>query len=62
MKVLEPAELYLDDESPNPDSLKVRKGYAEAAFADLAEGDIVQFPRYGFVRVDGPGQCILAHP
>ena len=62
VKVLEPSELFLEDETPNPDSLKVRKGYAEAAFADLAQGDIVQFPRYGFVRVDGPGRCILAHP
>jgi len=62
VKVLEPHELFLDDETPNPDSLKVRKGYAEAAFSDLSEGDIVQFPRYGFVRVDGPGRCILAHP
>jgi glutamyl-tRNA synthetase len=61
VKVLEPSELFLDDETPNPDSLKVRKGYAEAAFADLSEGDIVQFPRYGFVRVDGPGRCVLAH-
>jgi glutamyl-tRNA synthetase len=62
VKVFEPAELYLDDETPNPDSLKVRKGYAEAAFSLLGQGDIVQFPRYGFVRVDGPGRCILAHP
>jgi len=62
VKVLEPAELYLEDEKPNPDSLKVRKGYAEAAFSDLAQGDIVQFPRYGFVRIDGPGRCVLAHP
>jgi len=62
VKVLEPAELYLDDETPNPDSLKVRKGYAEGAFSLLSHGDIVQFPRYGFVRVDGPGRCILAHP
>jgi glutamyl-tRNA synthetase len=62
VKVLEPSELFLDDETPNPDSLKVRKGFAEAAFSDLGQGDIVQFPRYGFVRVDGPGRCILAHP
>jgi len=62
VEVLEPSELYLDDETLNPDSLKVRKGFAEAAFADLAQGDIVQFPRYGFVRVDGPGRCVLAHP
>jgi glutamyl-tRNA synthetase len=62
VKVLEPSELFLDDETPNPDSLKVRKGYAEAAFSLLGAGDIVQFPRYGFVRVDGPARCVLAHP
>ena len=60
--MLEPSELYLDDETPNPDSLKVRKGYAEAAFSLLGTGDIVQFPRYGFVRVDGPGRVHTGSP
>jgi glutamyl-tRNA synthetase len=60
--VLEPSELYLDDETPNPNSLIIRKGFAEPAFASLVKGEIVQFPRYGFVRVDAPGQCVLAHP
>ncbi|MDG6915289.1 MAG: glutamate--tRNA ligase [Nitrososphaerota archaeon] len=62
VSVLEPAELFLEDETPNPHSLRVRKGCAEAAFSNLAVGDIVQFPRYGFVRVDAPGRCVLAHP
>jgi glutamyl-tRNA synthetase len=62
VKVLEPSELFLEDDTPNPHSLRVRKGFAENSFADLARGDIVQFPRYGFVRVDAPGQCILTHP
>ncbi len=62
VKVLEPYELYLEDESLNPHSLVVRKGVAEAAFATLPVGEILQFPRYGFVRVDAPGRCILAHP
>lgn len=62
VEVLEPSELFLEDEKPNPHSLRVRKGYAEAAFSNLAVGDIVQFPRYGFVRVDAPGRCVLAHP
>jgi glutamyl-tRNA synthetase len=61
VKVFEPSELYLEDGTPNPDSLKVREGFAENSFANLTQGDIVQFPRYGFVRVDGPGRCILAH-
>jgi glutamyl-tRNA synthetase len=62
VEVLEPSELYNEDGSINPTSLTVRKGYAEAAFATLIPGDIVQFPRYGFVRVDTPGTCVLAHP
>ena len=62
VEVLEPSELFLEDEKPNPHSLVVRKGFAEAAFDSLAQGEIVQFPRYGFVRVDAPGRCVLAHP
>jgi len=61
VEVLEPSELYADDETLNPDSLKVRLGSAEESFGELGEGSIVQFPRYGFVRVDGPGRCVLAH-
>jgi len=61
VQVLEPSELYNEDGSINPNSLVVRKGFAEASFAALQQGEIVQFPRYGFVRVDGPGRCILAH-
>jgi len=62
VEVLEPSELYNDDGTVNPRSLVVRKGFAEASFAALAVGEIMQFPRYGFVRVDAPGKCILAHP
>ena len=62
VEVLEPSELYNEDGSLNPKSLVVRKGFAEASFAALQVGDIVQFPRYGFVRVDSQGVCILTHP
>jgi len=62
VEVLEPSELYNEDGSTNPNSLVVRKGFAEASFAALQQGEIVQFQRYGFVRVDSPGRCILAHP
>jgi glutamyl-tRNA synthetase len=64
VQVLEPSELYLDDDNeiPNPKSLVIRRGLAEPAFADLKEGEIVQFPRYGFVRVDSQDTCVLAHP
>ncbi len=62
LEVLEPAELFNEDGSVNPSSLVVRSGFAEASFAALPVGEIVQFPRYGFVRVDAPGKCILTHP
>jgi len=62
VEVLEPSELYNEDGTVNSESLVVRTGFAEATYAALQVGDIVQFPRYGFVRVDAPGRCILAHP
>ena len=61
VEVLEPSELYNEDGTVNPRSLVVRKGFAEASFAALAVGEIIQFPRYGFVRIDSSGRCILAH-
>ena len=61
VQVLEPSELYNEDGTFNGSSLKSRFGYAEAAFGELKVGEIVQFPRYGFVRVDGPDRCVLAH-
>ena len=43
-----------EDGSFNEKSLKVTEGIAEAAYSDLAEGEIIQFQRYGFCR--GPLQ------
>jgi len=59
--VLEPGELYNEDGTVNQHSLPVRRGEVETAFAKLKLGEIVQFPRYGFVRVDSEGICVLAH-
>lgn len=61
VEVLEPSELFNEDETFNKDSLRTRLGVAEGAFESLKVGEIVQFPRYGFVRVDAAGRCILAH-
>ncbi len=61
LEVLEPYALYGEDGTINPESLKVRRGCVEHAFSQLKQGEIVQFPRYGFVRVDAPGTCVLAH-
>ena len=55
-----PGPLYIG-ETYNPDSLKVVRGYAEEACRDLKAGDLVQFIRFGFCRIDAPGVAILTH-
>jgi glutamyl-tRNA synthetase len=49
--VFVPHPLYIDDEF-NPDSLEKVDGFAEEAVSELKTGDIVQFERFGFVRVE----------
>ena len=51
----------LVNEEYNPASLKTEDGIAESAVASLPVGDIVQFVRIGFCRLDSPGTAILAH-
>jgi len=60
VNILEPGPLFNEDGVFNQGSLGEVKGLAEAAFASLKPGDIVQFPRYGFCRVDSGRTCILA--
>jgi glutamyl-tRNA synthetase len=60
VKVLEPGPLFNEEGTFNEDSLGEVKGIAEAAFASLGPGEIVQFPRFGFCRVDSARTCILA--
>ncbi|MDE1853014.1 MAG: glutamate--tRNA ligase [Thaumarchaeota archaeon] len=55
-----PDVLFLDEDKFNPDSLKEVTGYAEESAAMLKVGDIVQFPRFGFARLDSPGKFILS--
>ena len=61
VKVLAPDALFDDKGEFNKESLKEIRGYAERAFSGLKTGDIVQFPRFGFCRVDGPGTCVLSN-
>ncbi|MDA4135612.1 MAG: glutamate--tRNA ligase [Thaumarchaeota archaeon] len=61
VEVLEPSELFSEDGTFNKDSLKTRLGVVEGAFENLKQGEIVQFPRYGFVRLDAPSRCVLTH-
>lgn len=51
------------DERYNPESLKSIQGLAEKACEILKEGDVVQFERFGFVRLDDREEMrfILAH-
>ncbi|HME19195.1 MAG TPA: glutamate--tRNA ligase [Nitrososphaerales archaeon] len=59
--VLVPDLLYDDDGEFNKESLKETAGFAEESVSALKVGDIVQFPRFGFCRLDSPGSFILAH-
>jgi len=59
VKVLEPGLLFNEEGTFNKDSLGEAKGLAEAAFASLKPGEIIQFPRFGFCRVDSARTCIL---
>ncbi len=51
VEVKVPGVLFIDD-TFNENSLKIETGYAEAGVAKLKPDTIVQFERYGFVRVD----------
>lgn len=59
VKVLEPGLLFNEEGAFNKNSLGEAKGLAEAAFTSLKTGEIVQFPRFGFCRVDSARTCIL---
>jgi len=50
-EVWKSGDLFIGDEY-NPESLEKEKGYVEGAVAKLEEGKIIQFERYGFVRLD----------
>lgn len=51
MSVYVPHPLFIDDKY-NENSLEEIKGFAEKAVTDLKTGEIVQFERFGFVRIE----------
>ncbi len=51
MSVFVPGLLFEKDEY-NPNSLEELKGYAEEAVSSIKTGEIVQFERFGFVRIE----------
>ena len=59
-EVLVPDVLFLEGDAFNKDSLKVVRGFVEESASRLKVDDIVQFPRFGFVRMDAPGRFILS--
>ena len=61
LKVLEPGSLYNEDGSVSRKSLVTTKGLVEESFRHLNLGQIIQFIRYGFCRVDSRDTCVLAH-
>ncbi len=61
IKVLVPGLLFDEKGEYNKDSLLEVRGFAEPSASSLKEGDIVQFPRFGFCRKDSPGTFIMAH-
>lgn len=50
--VLKPGELLNNDETFNENSLEKIKGYAEANISNIKQGEIVQFERFGFCRLE----------
>jgi len=53
-----PGVLFIDDEY-NENSLEYVKGIGEKAIAKLPIGEIVQFERFGFVRVDSKEKDVI---
>jgi len=51
MKVYVPYLLF-NDEDFNPDSLQVVQGFAEEAVSEIKNGEIIQFERFGFIRIE----------
>jgi glutamyl-tRNA synthetase len=61
IRVLVPDALFDEAGNFDPTSLKEVDGFAEAAFSGLGKGEIVQFPRFGFCRLDSPSTVVMAH-
>ncbi|MBI4257876.1 MAG: glutamate--tRNA ligase, partial [Thaumarchaeota archaeon] len=59
-RVRVPGPLYVG-ESFNRESMMEIQGLAEKEAATLKPGEIVQFPRFGFCRIDAPNLAIFAH-
>ncbi len=60
VRVLVPGALFDERGEFVKDSLKEVHGMAEESFSDVKVGEIIQFPRFGFCRLDSPGTLVLS--
>jgi len=60
MNVLVPYQLF-NKEIYNADSLETVKGYAEESLRNISDGEIVQFERFGFVRLEKKDNNIIGY-
>lgn len=60
IKVVIPEMLFVD-EVYNKDSLLEINGFAEKALSDVTNGEIVQFERFGFVRIEKTADKIIGY-
>ena len=62
IEVIVPKILFIGDKF-NEDSLEITKGFVEKAAEGIVNGEVVQFERFGFVRIEKNGEMkgIMAH-
>lgn len=58
VNIISPSPLYIGKEV-NPDSLTVLSGLGEPSIRALDVGEIVQFERFGFVRIDSKSEGLV---
>jgi glutamyl-tRNA synthetase len=59
-EILVPHDLLLKDGGFNPSSLETQNGLCESSCKELSVGTILQFERYGFVRLDSISSAKLS--
>ena len=60
IKLLIPKQLFIEEEF-NEDSLEELDVYTEPQYAQLREGEEIQFVRFGYCRKDSQNQAIFTH-
>ena len=58
-KVLIPGPLFLESGEFNAQSMVEIRGVVEKTLSSFSPGEIFQFPRFGFCRLDSPGVLIM---